>query len=533
MKQFILLLMGIVLLVNNSFAQNTGKILLKGRYLNLVGGFNVPNVRIDNMNLIWSRMQADKLPGTNKWAMGHPSGYVLELLEPDSLGKPGETWPTMIEGRNKPAFSSVGYMDPQGVFWLNENELLTSGRRVYRGLFIPNWMAKINIETGEEILYTVRSEENTEADNFHLMEGLGAGFVRLTDTAWANANANGNNFLVGRGGYDVLNSPLGPAVGVWNIGDPTARFLLDFPKEYPLKRDPYYSYFHGKQTQQLPMWQDADSGGGYWQAGDVGGVAIINHPEVKGVIASHNHGRGLHDYRAQGDVGSGDYFLVENPAVFYSTQSSGGNRSNHEEDVENAPASPGVYARVGHVFDPDHLAEVGQGTREAWECPSERFEWPRAGIDWTESGRHTIIGQPYWDNERQLLWIVLGMPDVKIAAYEIIVDDSRPEESIRLPEGWEAIPAAIKKVNENNKQVLADIYISPNPFNPSTTISFENPESDVAIDIYDLKGRIIKNIAHYEPHYFSWNASALSAGIYQVRVKTHNQIYQKSVILLK
>ncbi|OGJ93728.1 MAG: hypothetical protein A2487_06575 [Candidatus Raymondbacteria bacterium RifOxyC12_full_50_8] len=544
MRKIFLMFFCLSMLSGLAFSQNNTKQLLKGRYLNVVGGFDVPNVRIDNMNLIWSRLQIDKLPGTNTWAISHPSGYVLELIEPESLGVVGEPWPAMTEGRRQAAFTSVDKISPQGVFWLNQNELLTSGRRSYRGPFEPNWMARINIQTGEEILYTITSEENEEGPNFHMMQGLGAGFVRISDTAWAATYANGNAFLLGRGGYDVLGSPLGPALGVWNIDEPHARYLLDFPMDHPLRRDPYYTYAGG-EAQQLLMWKDPDSNGGFWQAGDVGGLAFINHPQVKGIVATHNHGRGLHDYRAQGDGGSGSFFLVLDPAVFYSTESSGGNRGDHESDTSLAHYPKGVYARVGHIFDPDHLAEVAQGTRQPWECPSERFEWPRAGIEWNEQDRPTLLGAVYWDNERQLLWLALGMPVVKLVAYEIVVDDSRPEEPMRLPESW--------LDNEKNlvqADITADdvIQVTPNPFNPSTVITI-NAASAPQLRIYNIQGTCVASfhpgaIASGDTYSslhgnaqiktaYTWRAAGQASGLYIVHAVVHKRVYTKRIIFEK
>ncbi len=535
----------LVLMVSVSAADD--KVLLKGRYLNFVGGFNAPNVMLNNSALKWSSLGIDHLPGSNKWAIHHLAGHIVELFEPDTLGAPGDPWPEMTEGRNVPVFSSVDKMSPQGMFWLSENELLASGRRAYRGSFIPTWMAKVNIETGAETLYTVTTgvdEDYKDTSNFHMMQGLGAGFVRLSDTVWANAYADGNNFLVGRGGYDVLGSPLGPAMGVWSIGDATARFLLDFPVGHEQRRDPYYTYADG-EAQQLPIWKDPDSIGGFWQAGDVGGLAFINHPEVKGVLATYNHGRGILDYRSQTDGGSGAYFLVEEPSLFYSSESGGGDRGDHESDTHLAVYPDGVYGRVGLVYDPDHIAEVSQGMREPWECTAQRFEWPRAGIEWRETKPHTALGGVYWDNERQLLWLVVGMPSVKFLAYEILVDDSRTEEPMLLPEGWAQsaveTPAALP---ENSACIMT---VSPNPFNPTTVITVSgvgiSAETKVpfSLKIFDACGRIVaidgrdrmlrrKSANEYS---FELDGASLPSGAYLIQAEIDGKLYTKHSILPK
>lgn len=46
----------------------------------------------------------------------------------------------------------------------------------------------------------------------------------------------------GIGGYDVLGSPFGLALGAWNIGDFNTNFALDFPSAHPIRRDRFYTY---------------------------------------------------------------------------------------------------------------------------------------------------------------------------------------------------------------------------------------------------------------------------------------------------
>jgi flagellar hook assembly protein FlgD len=70
------------------------------------------------------------------------------------------------------------------------------------------------------------------------------------------------------------------------------------------------------------------------------------------------------------------------------------------------------------------------------------------------------------------------------------------------------------KVNQN----------APNPFNPSTTISFAIPEKgNVAIDIYNVAGQKIKTLVNgymnAGEHSVKWDASGCSAGVYFYKVK--------------
>jgi len=85
----------------------------------------------------------------------------------------------------------------------------------------------------------------------------------------------------------------------------------------------------------------------------------------------------------------------------------------------------------------------------------------------------------------------------------------------------------LKSQSENS------IRISPNPFNPSTSISFPNPNHKADIFIFDIKGREVKKIDNLKTNYVYWNASNLSAGIYQVIVKTQKKVFTKRVTLQK
>jgi hypothetical protein len=78
----------------------------------------------------------------------------------------------------------------------------------------------------------------------------------------------------------------------------------------------------------------------------------------------------------------------------------------------------------------------------------------------------------------------------------------------------------------------------PNPFNPSTRISFFVPkESFISIKVYDFLGREVttlvnetKSTGSYE---FSFDASGLPSGIYFYTLQTENYLNTKKMVLLK
>jgi len=81
----------------------------------------------------------------------------------------------------------------------------------------------------------------------------------------------------------------------------------------------------------------------------------------------------------------------------------------------------------------------------------------------------------------------------------------------------------------------------PNPFNPSTMISFELPEAvSVTLTIYDVTGKVIErpfvnNTLKSGYHEFIWNTDSkgLSSGIYFYKLEAGNFSETKKMILMK
>jgi hypothetical protein len=78
----------------------------------------------------------------------------------------------------------------------------------------------------------------------------------------------------------------------------------------------------------------------------------------------------------------------------------------------------------------------------------------------------------------------------------------------------------------------------PNPFNPSTTISFSLPErANVILSIYNEIGETVAVLFKGEKeagtHSIEWNASKFVSGIYFYELKTEKYQAVKKVILMK
>ena len=79
---------------------------------------------------------------------------------------------------------------------------------------------------------------------------------------------------------------------------------------------------------------------------------------------------------------------------------------------------------------------------------------------------------------------------------------------------------------------------APNPFNPSTTISFTIPDAGtVSIDVFNVAGQrvdtIVSEFMNAGSHSVTWDASALSAGVYFYTVKTGDFSKTMKMTMLK
>ncbi len=99
---------------------------------------------------------------------------------------------------------------------------------------------------------------------------------------------------------------------------------------------------------------------------------------------------------------------------------------------------------------------------------------------------------------------------------------------------------------ETQNEIIDEFYLSqnfPNPFNPSTTISFGVPQkSNVRLEVFNTLGRLVRTITnkYYSPGQYAitWNGKdnfgkKVNSGIYIYRFSSNNFIDSKRMILLK
>ncbi|MDP6143758.1 MAG: T9SS type A sorting domain-containing protein, partial [Candidatus Marinimicrobia bacterium] len=80
----------------------------------------------------------------------------------------------------------------------------------------------------------------------------------------------------------------------------------------------------------------------------------------------------------------------------------------------------------------------------------------------------------------------------------------------------------------------------PNPFNPSTTISFDIPDAtdrNTSLHIYDITGKLVETLVNgtvpVGAHTITWNPKNLSSGLYIVQLKAGNKTFSQKLTFLK
>ena len=95
----------------------------------------------------------------------------------------------------------------------------------------------------------------------------------------------------------------------------------------------------------------------------------------------------------------------------------------------------------------------------------------------------------------------------------------------------------------NNSEIIIPTVYNlsspyPNPFNPTTTISFSIPQSEmVSLNLYDITGKLITTLINEKLnigyHSIDWDGSNQSGGVYLVRMESGNYVGTQKLLLVK
>ncbi|MEI7484832.1 MAG: T9SS type A sorting domain-containing protein [Ignavibacteriota bacterium] len=107
-----------------------------------------------------------------------------------------------------------------------------------------------------------------------------------------------------------------------------------------------------------------------------------------------------------------------------------------------------------------------------------------------------------------------------------------------IPNKENLAPRENETITSNDKESYFEAKNYPNPFNPSTTISFTLREgSSVKLTVYDRLGREVKTLLDENKaagtHTVEFNASGLPSGIYFYRIKTDSKTEVRKMIFAK
>lgn len=92
--------------------------------------------------------------------------------------------------------------------------------------------------------------------------------------------------------------------------------------------------------------------------------------------------------------------------------------------------------------------------------------------------------------------------------------------------------------NAHGTPPVARVDVSPNPFNPATTIRIQVPEAGhVTLEIFDVAGRRIERLLDDRVpagvRTITWRAGARASGVYFARLRVGGRVAQRKMILLK
>ena len=142
---------------------------------------------------------------------------------------------------------------------------------------------------------------------------------------------------------------------------------------------------------------------------------------------------------------------------------------------------------------------------------------------------YSMFNQPFDSRTTEILIHSAGtldMDDIRIIVADINGD---------------AISVSHSQGNQNYQSgphsfELSKLY--PNPFNPSTEVSFSLPmDNHVRLAAYDVRGKevdvIFEGAQSIGQHSYTWNASNLPSGVYYIRLQAGSMVTSQKALLIK
>jgi len=176
---------------------------------------------------------------------------------------------------------------------------------------------------------------------------------------------------------------------------------------------------------------------------------------------------------------------------------------------------------------------------------------------WNESEWANVMKYTYtYDENNNLIeWIFQRWEDLEWATYMryTYTYDENNNLIEELYQDWEDLEwVTYRRYTNYNYEVCGELSITdnhfpatydllspyPNPFNPTTTISFSIPEFGLTtITVYDLAGRELETLTNkvlsIGNYSINWNASSYPSGVYLIRMDSGEFTQTQKVVLVK
>ena len=142
---------------------------------------------------------------------------------------------------------------------------------------------------------------------------------------------------------------------------------------------------------------------------------------------------------------------------------------------------------------------------------------------------YSVFNQPFDSRKTEILLKAAG--DLKMDDINVTVADINGDAPYLTYSNSEQIDQTGPHSFE-----LSKLY--PNPFNPSTEVSFNLPmDGHVRLSAYDVRGRevsiIFEGAQSVGEHSYTWNASNLPSGVYYIRLQSGSMVTSQKALLIK
>ena len=197
-----------------------------------------------------------------------------------------------------------------------------------------------------------------------------------------------------------------------------------------------------------------------------------------------------------------------------------------------------VDALGGAGFWADDYSNIGafpasiNNHQVAWTDGSDFTSvWNADGTTWGfAGGTGDDMANVWWGNGNMGVNFGLGMTPAKT-----IADDGMDADAELT---WTNMGMSIVNLTDTLPLEVSLESAYPNPFNPTTTLSFVVPsDMNVTLSIYDMRGRLVDELVNdlhkRGNHQVVWNADQYSSGVYMVKLITGSTMQVQKVMLVK